>query len=70
MPRSIPSTAAYFLGYEHLLSGCVLRKAWKLRGRIVLRSFYFHSQNFETVLPALSTSYSNAPHALFSRASF
>ena len=70
MPRSIPSTAAYFLGYEHLLSGCVLRKAWKLRGRIVLRSFYFHSQNFETFLPELSTSYSNAPHALFGRASF
>ncbi len=31
---------------------------------------YFHSHIFETVLPELSTSYSNAPHALFSRASF
>lgn len=45
----------------------MLRKVW---GRIVLRSFYFHSQIFETVLPEPSTSYSNAPHALFSRASF
>ncbi len=70
MPRPAPSTAAYVLGYEQLSSGCVLRKAWKVRGRIVLRSFYFHSQNFETVLPEPSTSYSNAAHALFSRASF
>lgn len=31
---------------------------------------YFHSHILETVLPELSTSYSNAPHVLFSRASF
>lgn len=49
---------------------CVQPMLRKVRGRFVLRSFYFHSQNFETVLPELSTSYSNAPHALFIRASF
>ena len=31
---------------------------------------YFHSQTFEMVLPAGSTSYSKTPHALFKRASF
>ena len=35
-----------------------------------LPGVYFHSQILETVLPALSTSYSKAPHAWFRRASF
>jgi hypothetical protein len=71
MPRSPPPAAAYFLRFEVLSPRCALQLVLqRVRGRVLLRTFYFHSQTFETVLPELSTSYSNAPHALFSRASF
>src|ERR1035438_6532130 len=39
-------------------------------GSMGAAGLYFHSQTLESVLPAASTSYSKAPHALFKAASF
>lgn len=62
--------------YSKMVFGCICGGGEELRIRLDSRPplrlvwFYFHSQTLEIVLPEASTSYSNAPQVLFTRASF